>query len=276
MPPRKENFDAIELVDRPWFPYLCTEVEHWQWETKGDPHFNFWVALAGEGYLTCNGCTYPIVPGSFFIFSPKQEISAAHYSGQRITRFSAHFHPLKNGQCLAQVDGLPCLGEVAGALDRLRQQIDLVMRIALRREEDPLLADTLHRLIQNCLGQPLRAGPSSIDPRVARAIERFRDAPASVDSIDSLARSLGLSRSHFDRRFTQQVGQAPNQFLINCKMIHARRLIESTQLRIGEIARSLGYKDIYFFSRQFKEHYGAAPRHYRHATRMESLAFKTE
>lgn len=261
----------MELVDRPWFPYLCTEVEHWQWETKGDPHFNFWVALAGEGYLTCDERTYPIVPGSFFIFSPKQEISAAHYSGQRITRFSAHFLPSKDGQPLTQVGGLPCLGEVAESVDLLRQQIDLVMRIALRREEDFMLEATIYRLIQNCLGQPLSSTPASIDPRVARAIDCFRDAPASIDSIDSLARSLGLSRSHFDRRFTQQVGQAPNQFLINCKMIHARRLIESTQLRIGEIAHSLGYKDIYFFSRQFKDHYGASPRHYRNATSLEPL-----
>ncbi|MFP4261249.1 MAG: AraC family transcriptional regulator [Opitutales bacterium] len=257
------SFDQVELLDRPWFPYLCTEVEHWQWETKGDPHFNFWVALAGAGYLTCDGQTYPVLPGSFFIFSPKQEISAAHYSGQRITRFSAHFLPLRNGRRLGQVDELPCLGEVAESVDLLRQQIDLVMRIALRREEDSRLAETIYRLIQNCLGQPLSATPAWIDPRVARAITCFRDAPASIDSIDSLARSLGLSRSHFDRRFTQQVGQAPNQFLINCKMIHARRLIESTQLRVGEIARSLGYKDIYFFSRQFKDHYGASPRHYR-------------
>jgi AraC-like DNA-binding protein len=262
----QESFDRVALVDRPWFPYLCTEVKHWQWETKGDPHFNLWVALAGAGYLTCDGQTYPIIPGSFFIFSPKQEISAAHYSGQRITRFSAHFLPVKGERTLDQVDGLPCLGEVANSVDRLRQQIDLIMRIAVRREEDAMLEDTIYRLIQNCLGQPLSSAPVSIDPRVARAIECFRDAPASVHSIDSLARSLGLSRSHFDRRFAQQVGQAPNQFLINCKMIHARRLIESTQLRIGEIAHSLGYRDIYFFSRQFKDHFGSSPRHYRSAT----------
>jgi AraC-like DNA-binding protein len=258
----KINFDAVELVDRPWFPYLCTEVEHWQWETRGDPHFNFWAALAGEGYLTCDGHTYPITPGSFFIFSPRQEISAAHYSGQRITRFSAHFHPLCGSQRLDQVDGLPCLGEVIRSVDALRKQVDRIMRIALRREEDALLAKTVQRLIQECLGQPLSPIPAAIDPRVARAIEIFRDSPASVDSMDHLARSLGLSRSHFDRTFKNQVGQAPNQFLVNCKMIHARRLIESTQLRVGEIARSLGYRDIYFFSRQFKDHYGASPRHY--------------
>lgn len=265
-------FDAIELVDRPWFPYLCTEVEHWQWESKGDPHFNFWVALAGSGYLTCDSQTYGIEPGSFFIFSPKQEISAAHYSGQRITRFSAHFFPLSAGHRLGQVEGLPCLGEVADSINGLRKQIDRVMRIALRREEDPLLAQTLTKLIQNYLGQPLGAGPTSIDPRVARAIEVFRDTPASVHSMDRMAQSLGLSRSHFDRRFTEQVGQSPNQFLINCKMIHARRLIESTQLRIGEIAQSLGYKDIYFFSRQFKDYYGLSPRHYRHINIGETLA----
>ncbi|TVP76298.1 MAG: AraC family transcriptional regulator [Puniceicoccaceae bacterium] len=264
-------FDGLELVDRPWFPYLCTEVEHWQWETKGDPHFNLWIAVAGRGYLACDGRTYPIEPGSFFIFSPKQEISAAHYSGQRITRFSAHFHPTRAGERLHDVDGLPSLGETAHSVDVLRKQVDRIMRIALRREDDQTLADTLYRLIQNCLGQPLRSSAGSIDPRIARAIQIFRDAPASVESIDHLAGSLGLSRSHFDRTFAAQVGQAPNQFLINCKMIHARRLIEGTQLRIGEIAQSLGYKDIYFFSRQFKAHYSTAPSQYRNTVVPRSL-----
>jgi AraC-like DNA-binding protein len=51
--------------------------------------------------------------------------------------------------------------------------------------------------------------------------------------------------------------------LVSCKMIEARRYLESSEMRIGEIADRLGYRDIYFFSRQFKGFYGMSPVAYR-------------
>jgi AraC-like DNA-binding protein len=257
------SFDAVEVVDRPWFPYLCTEVEPWEWGTSGDGHFNFWMALGGEGYLRCEGQTFRIHKGVFFIFSPRLNISAAHYSGSRITRFSAHFHPLKGGSRMSAVPGFPRLGGEVKSLSLAQRQIDVIMRLALRRDEDAVLARKLYAFILQCTGESEGLPEVALSKRVAEALRMFREAPASVDSISQIAQDLGVSRSHFDREFTQQTGQAPKQFLINCKMIEARRYLESSHLRVGEIAEALGYKDIYFFSRQFKQLVGQSPMQYR-------------
>lgn len=261
------DFDSVQLVDRPWFPYLCTEVEYWQWKTAGEDHFNFWLALAGEGYLSCDGQAFRIRPGSFFIFSPHQNINAAHYAGPRITRFSAHFFPLRKAVRLKQLPGLPLLGGTVDALAAVQRQIDVIIRIALRREDDVLLARKLYELILQVAGISSVAGRGALSPVVSEALQVFREHPASVESIEAFARGLGSSRSHFDREFTAQVGQPPRQFLINCKIIEARRYLESSCLRVGEIAEALGYKDIYFFSRQFKQLVGLSPVQYRRGLR---------
>jgi AraC-like DNA-binding protein len=258
------DFDSLELVDRPWFPYLCTEVDFWQWRTTGEDHFNFWLALSGDGSLTCDGQAFRIRPGSFFIFSPQQNISAAHYSGPRITRFSAHFFPVRAGRRLQALDGLPMLGGVVDSLSAAKRQIDFLMRVALRREDDATLARNLHEFILEVTGA---ATSKALSPAVAEALRVFRERPASVASIDDFARKLGVSRSHFDREFRAQIGQPPKQFLINCKIIEARRYLESSSLRVGEIAEALGYKDIYFFSRQFKQLVGRSPLNYRRTLR---------
>lgn len=262
------SFDGVQLVDRPWFPYLCTEVEYWQWKTAGDDHYNFWMALTGDGYLTCEGRTYRIKPGSFFIFSPQQNISAAHYSGQRVTRFSAHFFPTRKGERLRDDVGFSFVAADVPNLTMVKRQIDAIMRVALRRENDAVLATKLFELIFHLLASPSGGVGLGLSPRVSEALRVFRENPASVESIDSFATRLGSSRSHFDREFSREVGQPPGQFLINCKIIEARRYLESSHLRVGEIAEALGYRDIYFFSRQFKQLVGTSPAEYRKQLRV--------
>lgn len=261
------SFDSVQLVDRPWFPYLCTEVDFWQWKTAGEDHFNFWMALTGDGYLSCDGQAFRIEPGTFFIFSPHQNISAAHYSGPRITRFSAHFFPLKKGVRLQEAEGLPLLGGAVDSLASVQRQIDVIMRIALRREDETVLARKVHELFLKVSGVSDPGKGDALSPAVSEALRVFREHPASVVSITAFAQAVGSSRSHFDREFKAQVGQPPRQFLINWKIIEARRYLESSSLRVGEIAEALGYKDIYFFSRQFKQLVGQSPANYRRGLR---------
>jgi AraC-like DNA-binding protein len=137
------------------------------------------------------------------------------------------------------------------------------MRIALRRDDDAVLAEKLYEFILQCTGDREALPEVALSARVSQALRVFRETPAAVTTISEIARDLGVSRSHFDREFTQQTGQAPKQFLIKCKMIEARRYLESSHLRVGEIAEALGYKDIYFFSRQFKQLIGKSPLQYR-------------
>jgi transcriptional regulator GlxA family with amidase domain len=102
-----------------------------------------------------------------------------------------------------------------------------------------------------------------LDPRIAEAIRLFEETPGHVVSMPEVARNLGWSRPHFDREFTRQVGHPPKRFLLKCKMRRARKLLEESRMSIGEIADTLMYEDIYFFSRQFKRFCGLAPSVYR-------------
>ena len=50
-----------------------------------------------------------------------------------------------------------------------------------------------------------------------------------------------------------------DRYLINYRVETAARLLEETDLRIGHIARSVGYDDALLFSRQFKAKTGLSP-----------------
>jgi AraC-like DNA-binding protein len=78
-----------------------------------------------------------------------------------------------------------------------------------------------------------------------------------------MAADYGSSRSHFYRCFQQYAGQSPQAFVIEARLRMARVLLHDSGNDIGWIAEHLGYSDVYFFSRQFKQHHGCSPSEFR-------------
>ena len=80
---------------------------------------------------------------------------------------------------------------------------------------------------------------------------------------DALAAELGTSRSTLRRRFIEVTGTSPHGFYLQCRIAQARQLLGTTELPLKSIALKLGYRDVYFFSRQFRQLVGVPPAAYR-------------
>jgi AraC-like DNA-binding protein len=79
----------------------------------------------------------------------------------------------------------------------------------------------------------------------------------------ALAEKLGTSQSTLRRRFHEATGTSPHGYLLQCRTQEARRMLGESALSIKQIAESLGYSDVYFFSRQFRQLTGVPPATYR-------------
>jgi two-component system response regulator YesN len=49
-------------------------------------------------------------------------------------------------------------------------------------------------------------------------------------------------------------------------MEKARELLSQTALRVTEIAEAVGFEDVAYFTRRFRQHFRAGPREYRNRT----------
>jgi len=58
-------------------------------------------------------------------------------------------------------------------------------------------------------------------------------------------------------------GQSPKEFMIKQRMGRALALLRESSHTVTQIADLLGYQDLGFFSRQFKENIGISPDHIR-------------
>ena len=74
-----------------------------------------------------------------------------------------------------------------------------------------------------------------------------------------------MSKDHFIRLFRQELGYTPTQFIIDKKMMKARLMLASENMSTKDIAYSLGYDDVSYFTRLFKKHTGTTPLQYRNS-----------
>ena len=79
---------------------------------------------------------------------------------------------------------------------------------------------------------------------------------------EELAKTTGLSNVYFRKIFTDVMGVPPNEYIHKTRINKAKEILKSDYSSITEIAISLGYPNIYDFSRDFKKHVGIPPSKY--------------
>ncbi|OMF14428.1 hypothetical protein BK131_13280 [Paenibacillus amylolyticus] len=99
---------------------------------------------------------------------------------------------------------------------------------------------------------------------VAQAMSYIQEHYHLPITIDSLAAKLECSPRHLGRLFrNSEIGQSPSDYLVQFRMSKARELLVQTDLALKDVASSIGYEDVYHFSRMFKKYCGLSPIHYR-------------
>ena len=86
-------------------------------------------------------------------------------------------------------------------------------------------------------------------------------------NIDTIAGTIGLSRSAFFKKLKSLTGFAPVDLVREIRLNKAARLIETTDNNITEIAYSVGFRDVGYFGKCFRKKYGKTPKEYRNELR---------
>lgn len=78
-------------------------------------------------------------------------------------------------------------------------------------------------------------------------------------TVQQVADYAGVHRSYFSQAFTNLAGISPLKFLQKIRMEKAKQLLHATDASITEIALSLGYPNLYAFTRAYKTYYKEPP-----------------
>lgn len=84
-------------------------------------------------------------------------------------------------------------------------------------------------------------------------------------SLRDVAREVNVSAGHLTTTVRLRTGRTVQDWIVDRRMVQARRLLASTRLPVGEIGRRVGYPDPGYFARVFGRTHGMSPGRWRAA-----------
>lgn len=101
------------------------------------------------------------------------------------------------------------------------------------------------------------------DPQVAAILRLIRERACEGLKVEELIRSVPVSRTLLERRFTRHVGRSLKQEILRVQIERAKTLLHETDFSISAVAEQCGFKYVEYFNGLFHERVGQTPRRYR-------------
>ncbi|MBP7767737.1 MAG: substrate-binding domain-containing protein [Prevotella sp.] len=79
-------------------------------------------------------------------------------------------------------------------------------------------------------------------------------------SVEQIGEEMGLSRVQLYRKVKALTGQSPVELLRTARLQRGKRLLETTDMTIAEVAYDVGFSSPSYFTKCFKDEFGVSPR----------------
>lgn len=124
-------------------------------------------------------------------------------------------------------------------------------------------SNVIRELQEYCIKQ-LREAESHNTNQIIKKVKEFIDKNiAETPSLSEAADIVYLNPTYFSEYFKKYTGETFSQYIIRCKIEHAKVLLSDYSLRIYDVAFKVGYSDHRHFSKVFQSKVGRTPTEYR-------------
>lgn len=235
----------------------------WKWQKREKPmqNYDLFYVWSGEGTVVLNDQPHEVEKGSCFLFRPGDHTSATHNPQKPLVLTYIHF------------DVTEPVSDVPESYRKLSETVDfeyLLARYVRLYLDKPYGAEQEGQLILKQLMIYLLRSDKTAEPEVKKASNQLSEAiheianyvrlhPGLPHRVEDLAGRAGLSPRYFSIKFKELIGVPVQSYIIQMRIERARHLLLHQGMNVTEVADALGYRDIFFFSRQFKQYTGKSP-----------------
>jgi len=219
----------------------------------------YWLihyVVSGSGIYQIGDKTYKVKEGEMFVIEPFVE---TYYEADSITPWSYIWVGFTSRS------NLPCrLSDVimCPEAEKIFHQMKLCEKFSSGRTQylSARLWDLFALLSE-------KENFSHTDP-VSEALDYIHSEYMYGITVNELAQRLHLERTYFSVIFKKKTGVSPKQYLLSYRMEAAASLLKKGSINVSVAAHSVGYPDLYNFSKMFKRYFGVSPTQYAKTTEM--------
>lgn len=117
----------------------------------------------------------------------------------------------------------------------------------------------MYRIFSKLLPDKDYEPPHSPHDWVRKSLDFIHAYYTEKITVEDVAKFVRLHRTYLSKIFTKEVGMPPSNYLIKTRLDRGKRLLLESALSVTEIALSVGYPDIYSFTRAFTRCFGVSP-----------------
>lgn len=141
---------------------------------------------------------------------------------------------------------------------------NLILSSSSKKLEDSFSSDIMLRQLL------CRFASEKEDVMNLQDVQRFLPAIVYIEqnlhrkiTLKDLIKVVPLESAYFCSLFSKTIGESPMHFINRKKIEKSQFLMENKELSLKEIAGEVGFEDVYYYSRVFKNIVGIAPLFYR-------------
>lgn len=254
-------------------PGVCSLQRHqdgYRMARRTLPDDNLIYVTRGRAVWVLGETPVELGPGVLLLVRPGVP-HHAYSPTRRLTLLSLHGEArLPGGRAVFDLLHPPTVREVpaGGELDRL-------LRHAMRYFEGErpsagyMMGGWVDLVFRRMIADDAAAGrltaAAALDPLVVELLNELDGRVAEPVDLKALAGLSGFTPQHLNRVFRAALGVTPLQHLARLRMERASGLLGEGRLTVAAVARAVGFKDPYYFSRRFREHFGHSPTEHQQA-----------
>lgn len=236
---------------------------------RGLTSYLFFLVESGSGFLEYEGQSFLLRSGDCVFIDCRKDY--AHITENDLWKLKwAHFYGPNMSSIYEKYrerGGLPCFHP------RNPENFDFILNrlYELAASEDYIrdmkLCEALTSLLTLLMAEswyPEKAARPAAKRQNLQEIKDYLDTHYREKiSLDELAERFFINKFYLTRIFKEQFGLSVNNYLLQIRITHAKRLLRFTDLTIEAIGQECGMTDANYFSRMFKKTEGITPGEFR-------------
>ena len=228
------------------------------------------ISLDGVSYTNTDRCLifrkpgqYTTGIGNYNMYSLTLDLSGSVVDEQKLYRnASGYVQPLCD---LADIDDIPSVF-APYHFEEIKELMEKLSRCSYPNVPDEehqaqLVKELLFLILYdaNKYNRMRKESASAINTHIRKACNYIADNFEREITLDDISNALYVNKNHLIKIFKKELGQTPNKYILEMRLIRARQLLLQTDQSVQDIAFSCGFNTPSYFSKKFKARFGALP-----------------